>query len=343
MYLQMLRFWSEVLKPSDVLNWKLPNSVVYENTSLKLRLFNTTKIANKIPILLLSPNAGHHQNIAEPLIERCLKVDSERPVYLVDWLEPTPTSPNRFDSIDDIVRNIGTCVEKIGNKVHLMTMCQGAWAGAIHAALRPETVATFVNAAGSIDFCAGGGKLQNICQTLPMSFYENMVSAGGGIQKGEYQLLGFKSLNPYERYMGDYVDLWSAVCEGDENKIKKWHRFKDWYDQPINLPGAWYLEAIDKLFKRNLLITGELEVLGQKVKLENINCPVFLIAGDKDDITLPDQVFNMAKYVSGPSTTRLLSNAGHIGVFTKSDSLNYWEEAILKKLVTLEQAEPVRS
>jgi poly(3-hydroxybutyrate) depolymerase len=220
-------------------------------------------------------------------------------------------------------------------------MCQGAWVGVIHAALRPETVASFTDAAGPIDFCAGGGKLQNICQALPMSFYENMVAAGGGIQKGEFQLYGFKSMNPYERYVGDYVDLWTAVCEGDENKIQKWHRFKDWYDQPIDLPGAWYLEAVEKLFKKNLLITGELEVLGQKVNLGNITCPVFLIAGDKDDITLPEQVFAMTDYVSGPSTKKVLEDAGHIGVFTRSNSLNYWEETILKKLGALDGAELV--
>ena len=61
MYLQMLRFWSEALKPASPPDWNLPNSVVHENASLKLRLFNRGDIAHKVPILLLSPNAGHHQ------------------------------------------------------------------------------------------------------------------------------------------------------------------------------------------------------------------------------------------------------------------------------------------
>ncbi|MBI4287192.1 MAG: DUF3141 domain-containing protein, partial [Chloroflexi bacterium] len=113
---------------------------------------------------------------------------------------------------------------------------------------------------------------------------------------------------------------------------QRWRRFKSWYDQPVDLAGVWYLEAVDKLFKRNSLITGEMEVLGEKVDLRNIRCPVSLIAGENDDITLPPQVFNMAKYVSGPTTVKLIENAGHVGVFTKKASLDYWEAAVIRNL-----------
>lgn len=331
MFYETLRFWAEVLRPYQEQQWTLPNTVTFENDSLRLRRFSASD-GGKVPILILAPNAGHHQNISEPLIRRCLGVDPGRPVYVVDWTPPTPYSRNRFDSMNDIAANITACVRRLGNRVHLFTLCQGAWAGAMYAALRPDTVVSYVNAAGPIDFGAGEGKILDICQKLPMSFYKNMVTLGGGVQKGEYQLFGFKSLNPYDRYVADYMDLWFAVCEWDEDKIMKWRRFKEWYDQPVDLAGVWYLEAVDRLFKKNQLIKGELEILGERVDLKNIRCPVFLIAGDRDDITPPAQVFHMADYVSGTTRTKLIENAGHIGVFVKESSLKYWEEAILKDL-----------
>jgi polyhydroxyalkanoate depolymerase len=337
MITETMRFWTEALKPHEPLDWAIKNTITYENDSLFLRSFNSLPKVDKTPILILAPNAGHHENIAEPLIERCLKVDSDRAVYVVDWKEATPTSPNRKDSIDDLVRNVGECVKLLGNKVHLLTLCQGAWVGAIYAALYPDTVLSYTDAAGPIDFCVGGGKIQEMCQTLPMSFYENMVAAGGGVQKGEFQLYGFKAMNSYDRYVGDYCDLWDAVCAGSEKDIQKWHRFKDWYDQPKDLAGAWYLQAVDQLFRQNLLITGKLEILGQKVNLCNIKCPVFLIAGDKDDITLPDQVFALEKVVCGPVTKYVLTNAGHIGVFVKPASLDYWESAVLQNLNAIDE------
>ncbi len=339
---QLMRFWTEVLQPYKPLQWSLPNKITFKNDSLNLRCFTPSASSLKTPIIILSPNAGHNLNICELLIRRCLCVDQERAVYVVDWIPPTPESPNKNDSLDDLITNIGKCVSEVGGKTHLFTLCQGAWAGAIYTALYPDTVLSYSDAAGPIDFCAGGGKIQAICQTLPFSFYQNMVAMSGGVQRGEFQLMGFKGLNPYDRYVGDYTDLWNAICEGDENGIKKWHRFKEWYDQPQNLPGVWYLEAVDKLFKKNLLITGELEILGRKVDLGNFKCPVFLIAGDKDDITPAPQVFSMEKYVSTPVVKHLLQNAGHIGVFVKQESLDYWETAIIGKLAQIESEQLAR-
>ncbi len=329
---ELARYWTEVLRPYKPLDWSIPNTVAYQNSSVILRRFGDGNNMDKPAIVVLAPNAGHHMNICEPLIKRCLRVDAERPVYLVDWIPPTPDSPNRFDSLNDIISNIAKCVEVAGGKAHLFTLCQGAWAGAIYTALYPDTVLSYTDGAGPIDFCADGGKIQNICQTLPMSFYENMVNLSGGVQRGEFQLMGFKGLNPYERYVGDYLDLWYAVCAEDEKAIEKWHKFKDWYDQPQNVPGVWYLEAVEKLFKNNLLVKGELEVLGREVNLNNIKCPIFLIAGEKDDITPPAQVFHMENHVNMPVTKRIIEKAGHIGVFVKESSLNYWETAIISKL-----------
>jgi poly(3-hydroxybutyrate) depolymerase len=336
MYPQFSRFWAEALQPMKRPDWTLSNTVCYKNVSLELRCFAALPHAQRTPILVLAPNAGHHLNISEPLIRRCLKAGAERGVYVVDWTPAAADGQNKHDSLDDMIRNIATCVGELGNKVHLFTLCQGAWAGAIYTALYPDSVLSYTDAAGPIDFFAGGGKIQAICQTLPMSFYENLVNIGGGVERGEFQLMGFKSLNMYDRYIGDYLDLWYAVCNGDEKAIQKWHRFKDWYDQPQNLSGVWYREAVEKLFKKNQLISGELEILGRKVDLGQITCPVFLIAGDKDDITPPPQVFNMEHYISTKVVKHLIQDAGHIGVFVKESSLDYWEKAIIGKLDSLD-------
>jgi poly(3-hydroxybutyrate) depolymerase len=335
MYPQFSRFWAEALQPMNRPDWHLLNKVRYENMSLKLRCFTSSPNESKSPILVLAPNAGHHLNISEPLISRCLRVDAERAVYVVDWISASTDSPNKNDSLNDVIQNIATCVSELGNRVHLFTLCQGAWAGAIYTSLYPDSVLSYTDAAGPIDFFAGDGKIKAICQSVPMSFYENLVNIGGGVERGEFQLMGFKSLNLYDRYIGDYLELWFAVCNGDEKAIQKWHRFKEWYDQPQSLAGVWYLEAVEKLFKKNQLISGNLEILGRKVDLGQIKCPVHLIAGDKDDITPPPQVFNMEKYISTKPVKHLIENSGHIGVFVKESSLEYWEHAIISKLDNL--------
>jgi poly(3-hydroxyalkanoate) synthetase len=76
-------------------------------------------------------------------------------------------------------------------------------------------------------------------------------------------------------------------------------------------------------------VKGRLKVLRQYVDLKRISCPVVLIAGEKDDITLEPQLFNMGKHVSSDVLKMTVPNCGHIGLFIKKDALEmYWKPAL---------------
>ena len=316
-----MRFWDTVLESySNDQTWDIENEIVLEHTQLLLRRFNKGD-SDSPAILVVPPNAGHHSNVAERLIGTYVETMPERDVFGIEW-----TDARGFNySISDMISEIHACVEAAGGMVHIVGLCQGAWAGAIYTALYPDNIISYTNAAGPIDFAAGDGKIKQGCEILPLSFYHSMVCCGGGVQKGIHQVTGFKNLNFYDRYVGDYVDLWTAIFSNNEEQIARWKKFKGWYEHTVDLNGEWYLEAVEKLFKGNQLIKGELEILGQKVDLSNITCPVFLLAGENDDITLPEQIFNMEKYVKGPVCKYTIENAGHIGVFIKTASLEYWK------------------
>jgi poly(3-hydroxyalkanoate) synthetase len=55
--------------------------------------------------------------------------------------------------------------------------------------------------------------------------------------------------------------------------------FNRWYENPIDLPGRWYLQVIAQLFKENRLAKGEFIGLGRKLNLRNTTCPTYLLAG----------------------------------------------------------------
>lgn len=333
MWFETLRFWNTVLDTHSAdQDWELASEVVLEKQQLLLRRFHTGQ-PDVSPILVVPPNAGHHSNIAERLLETCMASTPERSIYSIEWLGADCKNPGY--SIEDMVTELQSCVEAVGNKTHLFTLCQGAWVSAIYAALFPETVASYTNAAGPIDFQAGNGKIKSYCSFMPASFFQSMVHYNGGVQTGLNQVLGFKNLNPFERWVADYMNLWLDIISGQEKNIERWKRFKKWYEHTVDLDGTWYLEAVQDLFKENRLVKGELKVLGRKVNLADITCPVFLLAGGRDDITPPDQVFNMADHVSGPSWKALIEDAGHIGVFVKARSQEYWK-AIIRQLGILE-------
>ena len=73
---------------------------------------------------------------------------------------------------------------------------------------------------------------------------------------------------------------------------------------------------IEELFLTNRLISNELRVKRGHVRLESISCPAFLIAGSDDEITPPEQVWALERYISTPPEhiTRRLADGGHLSL-----------------------------
>jgi poly(3-hydroxyalkanoate) synthetase len=191
----------------------------------------------------------------------------------------------------------------------------------MYAARFPEKVRCLVLAGSPIDTDAGNGPIKKMAHTLPLSLYEEMVAAGGGRMRGKIMLAGWKSMNPEEQYLGKYLELYQHI--EDKNYIKRTEQFERWYENPIDLPGAYYLQAIQLLFKENRLAKGEFVGLGKLLSLKDIVCPVYLLAGAEDEITTKEQVFDAEKYLGTPKAaiTKKLASGGHIGLFMGAKTL----------------------
>ncbi len=96
--------------------------------------------------------------------------------------------------------------------------------------------------------------------------------------------------------------------------------FERWYEYTIDLPGKWYLQVVKELFKGNKFFKGEFVGLGKKLDLGNIKCPVYLLAGERDDITPKEQVFNAEERLGTDKSeiVKDIANGGHIGLFMGS-------------------------
>jgi poly(3-hydroxyalkanoate) synthetase len=139
--------------------------------------------------------------------------------------------------------------------------------------------------------------------------------------RGETMLRGWKNMHPEEHYIKNHIDLYEHI--NDPVYLKKKETFASWYENPIDLPGRWYLEAIVQLFKENRLAKGRFVGLVRRLNLKQITCPVYLLAGESDDITTSEQVFDAEKYL-GTSKDRVqkqLVPGGHIGLFMGSRTL----------------------
>jgi poly(3-hydroxyalkanoate) synthetase len=280
-----------------------------------------------LPTLVDAPHAGHTAMIADyhpgqSLVETLLAHGLGH-VALTDWKSATDDMKDL--EIDNYLAEVVVAIDDLGGRVNLVGLCQGGWVSAMIAARFPEKVNSLVLAGSPIDTDAGDGPVKRMVHASPASFYEELVALGGGLMKGKFMLQGWKNMHPEQHYVQDHVDLYEHI--DDAAYLAKEETFQSWYENPIDLPGRWYLQVITQLFKENRLAKGGFVGLGRKLDLRDITCPVYLLAGAADDITTPEQVLDAANYLGTPErhVVRKTVPGGHIGLFMGARTLReHW-------------------
>lgn len=302
--------------------WATPNQVRLELATLRLREF-TDSTAKGIPILVDAPFAGHSSTIADyapgqSLVQVLMAAGAPR-VLVTDWKSATPAM--RYFDIDTYLAELNVAVDDLGGQVHLVGLCQGGWLSAMYAARFPGKVKSLVLAGSPIDTDAGDGPIKRLAHSLPLQTYQDMVAAGQGLMRGSLMLAGWKNMHPAEQYANKYATLYRNI--EDKSQVARTEQFERWYENPVDLPGAYYLQAIEQLFKENRFAKGQFVGLGRTLALRDITIPTYLLAGEADDITTPEQVFAAADLIGTPrhGIARKLVPGGHIGLFMGSGTL----------------------
>ncbi|MGC9162444.1 MAG: alpha/beta fold hydrolase [Thiomonas sp.] len=304
-----------------------PRLATAHSVRLKLRTLDlcdySAASAKGIPTLVNAPYAGHTSMIADyhegQSLMQTLKNNGIGALFLTDWHSATPDMKDL--EVDQYLGDFLACIDDLGGRVHLVGLCQGGWMAAMLAARFPDKVASLVLAGSPIDTHAGNGPLVNMVKHTPMHFYEELVAAGGGLMLGKYMLAGWKNMHPEQHYVQEHIDLYEHL--DDPVWLSKTEAFERWYENPLDLPGRWYLQVVDQLFKRNLLAKGEYVALGRALKLADITCPLYLLAGERDDITTPPQVF-AAEHLCGTAKDKIQKRivpGGHVGLFMGARTL----------------------
>jgi poly(3-hydroxyalkanoate) synthetase len=324
--------WNRLATDRRPPRWHSPNTVVAETPLTVLRDFTDGASDDVVPTLVLPPQAGHHSSIVDfsprQSQMRTIREAGLTRAYALEWKGATDRT--RDAGIEDVLADVEAAVDLIGGPVNLVGDCQGGWLAAIYSALRPGAVHTLTVAGAPIDFHAGvrapipayvggftaGGR--------DMSFYRGLVAAGGGMLPGESQLAGFVALKP-EAEVRKQLALLSRL--DDPEHVERYRAFEDWFKWTQPLAGRLYLWIVERLFGDNALVRGDLVVGGSAVDLGRVTCPLYLLAGEDDHITPPEQCFAMARHVGTPvdNIVCVTAPAGHLGLFMGTASLrDHW-------------------
>jgi polyhydroxyalkanoate depolymerase len=321
---KILRFTKEAHRldhpPKPV--WATPNRVALDLSTMRLRDFSAPG-ADGVPVIIDAPYAGHSATIADysadQSLVRALKENGLKHVYITSWKSATEEMA-RF-TIDTYLAELNAVVDDLGGQAHLIGLCQGGWLSAAYAARFPGKVKTLVLAGAPIDTEAGRGPVKDLARTLPLGFYQELVRLGGGRMLGKFMLAGWKNMHPDEQYVQKYIDLFEHI--DDRAYLRRSEEFSRWYEYTVDLPGAYYLQAVQWIFKENRLARGDFVALGRRITLKDVTVPVFMLGGEQDDITPWQQVLEASRLIGTPKKDQeqLLVPGGHIGLFMSHATL----------------------
>ncbi|MEB3022103.1 alpha/beta fold hydrolase [[Mycobacterium] crassicus] len=310
--------------------WTTEHDITREWPIARLRDFSQNPESTTVPVLLLPPQAGHDSCVVDfadgqSQIQTIQAAGFGR-VAALDWIGATQETKDT--TIEDYVAVVREATDLLGGRVNLVGDCQGGWLGAIYAAMYPETVHTLTIAGAPINTKRGKAQAQQWLTLMSpnrgVTAHRMMVARNGGIWPGQYQLAGFKAMEP----AGEFQRLTQLFGDAHEREqLAHYAKFADWFEHTQDLSGSFYLWVVKHIFARNELAKGTLRVAGETVDLGRIDCPIYMIAGDRDHITPAEQVWALEEYVSTPSedVTRRLASAGHLGLFMGRHALqDHW-------------------
>jgi poly(3-hydroxyalkanoate) synthetase len=330
--------WLEMTLTRRPPGWSTPHEIVFEEPLARLRDFSTSPVDAVVPTLVLPPQAGHDSCIVDFSAEqsqiRTILASGLERVLSLDWIGATRETAHA--SIEDYLAVVDRAAVHCGGPINLIGDCQGGWLAAIYAALNPKRVNTLTLAGAPIDFHAGEPVIHEVLRRLApcgdLRFYEGLVSAGGGVLRGEHMIGGFISINP-----GDEIarQLELLLKLDDPDHLARYHEFEDWFKHTQDIPGAFYLWIVRHLFRDNELVRDSLRIGGRRVDLKKIDMPLNLLAGASDHITPPDQVLAVMDRVSTPQTLihSDVTPGGHLGLFMGHQALReHWPPLLAEVL-----------
>jgi len=287
-------------------------AVVFRNEVLELIQYKplTAKVYKR-PLLIIPPQINkfyiYDLTAEKSFIQFCLSQGFQ--VFVVSW--KNPISENRHWGMSTYVETASDAVSAIldisrSDDINLV----GACAGGITASI--------------LSYCLNQDA--NIVNSLSLSVC--MLS----MHSNDMDLNAFTSPATLKAARASSQE--KGVLEGAElAKVFSWMRPNDlvwnyhvnnylmgeappafdllfWNSDSTNLPAQLHSDFLD-LYEENLLYKGEMEVLGQKIDLAELDCDKYVTAGLTDHITPWKACYKTTQFVGG-DIRFILSSSGHI-------------------------------
>jgi poly(3-hydroxyalkanoate) synthetase len=305
-----------------------PSKIALELHAVRLRDF--TVVQSGAPTLLCTPLAPHGAAVADlaaghSLVAALRGAGIER-LFMVDWR--SASAEMRFLGIDEYLADLNVLVDHVGGLVDLIGLCQGGWLSLIYAGRFPAKVRKLVMAGAPVDIAARQSELSAVAEATPLTMFQSLVNLGDGRVLGR-NLAKFWGNDADANGIRESLQTLQLIGSPEFTKLEA--IFENWNSWTVDIPGTYYLEVVEKLYKRNELASGSFVALGQKIDLSRQRLPMYLLAGSTDEVVAPEQLLAVERLVgTQPEYLRHeVAPCNHLGLFMGKRTLEeYWPRIV---------------
>ena len=323
-----MEFSGDAGDPTQEPEGATPSKIALELHAVRLRDF--TMVKNGVPTLLCTPLALHGAAVADlaaghSLVAALRGAGIER-LFMADWR--SASADMRFLGIDEYLADFNVLVDHVGGLVDLIGLCQGGWLSLVYAGRFPAKVRKLVMAGAPVDMAARQSGLSAIAEATPLIVFQSLVNLGDGRVLGR-NLAKFWENCTEENAIRESLQTLQPTGSPEFTRLEA--IFKNWNSWTIDLPGTYYLEVIEKLYKRNELASGSFVALGQKIDLSRLRLPMYLLAGSADEVVAPEQLLAVERLVgTQPEYLRHeVAPCNHLNLFMGRRTLEeYWPRIV---------------
>src|SRR5258707_11203459 len=254
-----------------------------------VRLSDVTVDQRGVPSMLCTPLALHGSTIADLAaghsLVAALRGAGIGRLFMTDWR--SASADMRFLGIDEYLADLNVLVDHLGGLVDLIGLCQGGWLSLVYAGRFPAKVRKLVMAGAPVDTAVRQSRLSAKAEATPLVMFQSLVNLDDGRVIGR-DLANFWGNDTDANGIRESLQTLQPIGSSEFTRLEA--IFKNWNSWTIDLPGTYYLEVTEKLYKRNELAAGSFVSLGQRIELSRLQLPLYLLAGSADEVVAPEQL-----------------------------------------------------
>lgn len=306
-----------------------PHDIVFRENKWSLLRYRSKSVTKRHPVLLIPSLINRHyvldllpgKSFAEYLVKQGYDV------FCIDW--GTPGAEDRYVTFDDIVdRYIGralrvTCERAGVEKAHVLGYCLGGTLSVIHAALRPERIASLALVAAPVRFDDDSLLAR---WTQSSGFDLTALVEGSGVVPWPLLQASFHMLRPtlnLAKAVGVLSKSPLVQDRWDDQFLDGFFAVETWGNDNVGFPGEAYRKYIQCLYRDNALVKDELSISGRVVRLGDIETPTLAVTFEHDNIVLPASAVDVLSRVKSAHKAHVHVPGGHVGAMVSSGAAKH--------------------